>query len=184
MRQRRQLAGFDVMSQDGWEQFERLVPALFEGSQNAHQDFLGFGPTFAAVAVTVFSQDHRRPDFPFGAVAVEGDVELIEKREQLVFVPLQAFDQPAGVVVLPAGVDDRLQPLADFRAARDGHSLRQAAVLLAQPDRAADEPLEFLPKDGPVLAGGLVLRRVLQFAQQMRQALLRSRTRKRAQPNP
>ena len=60
------------------------MTALFERAIDAHQDPLDLRALPASIGVTVFANDHRRPDGPLGEIVVKGDARLVEEREQVV----------------------------------------------------------------------------------------------------
>ena len=51
-----------------------------------------------AIAVAVLADDDGRANLPLAVVVAEGYTRLIEKREQVVLTPTQAFDQTCGVL--------------------------------------------------------------------------------------
>ncbi len=75
--------------------------ALFECTEDAHQDGLTVGSVLTAVAVAVFSEDNGRANRSLGVVVVKGNTLLAQEREQVASVSPQAFDQALGVVAFP-----------------------------------------------------------------------------------
>ncbi len=160
------------MSRDWW-------PRCFQSTEDRHQHFLSEHAALGAVAEVVFEHDDGRSDFPLRMIVVEGNIELIQKRQQFAAMPPEPFDQTATVFVLPLGGDQPVEPGVQTIPARGERRGGQLPVRLAETDRIADLSLPLLAKRRPLIAGRFVLLGVFEFAQQMRQALLRSTTRDR-----
>ena len=74
---------------------DRVVTALLQGSEHAHQDRLGLGPVLAAVGVAVLSRDFGRSNLSLRVVVVEGNLGMVQESEQLGLVSL-AVASPIG----------------------------------------------------------------------------------------
>ena len=72
---------------------------MLDGSEDAHQDALGGGALVGGVGVAVLSHDHSWPNRAFGVVIVKRHVRLVEKREQIVLIFVEAFDQSFGLAI-------------------------------------------------------------------------------------
>jgi len=114
------LAGGEVVGQCVEGASDRIAAALFQRAEDGHQDGLAVGPALAAVALAVFADDHRRADCPFGAVVLEGNIRLVQAREQVVLMAPQALDQACLARVFAPRIDQFLQAGAS-RARREAH---------------------------------------------------------------
>ena len=157
----------------------RVVAALFERAEDAHQHGLAVGAALASVAVAVFAEDHRRADRSFGVVVVEGNSGLIEEREQVVLMPPEALYQASGVGVFPRPVDELGQPPVEAVPAGSVCLDGQLRLPPPQPDRVPHQSPQLLGEGRPMRARRLVLLRLFQLAQQMDQARLPRRARDR-----
>ncbi len=76
------MSGFCVGGEGIVDGGDGVMPTLFQGAEDAHQDGLAIGATLAAVAVTVFANDDGRADCPLGMIVVErnsrfGDISAV-----------------------------------------------------------------------------------------------------------
>ncbi len=86
------------------------MTALLQGSEDAHQDRLGFGPVLAAVGVTILPRDHGWSDLALAVVVVERDFGMVQEREQFGGMTPEALHQPARVALLPRLCQQFVQP--------------------------------------------------------------------------
>jgi len=94
------------------------MAALFESAIDTHEHRLSVGAARAPVGVTVFADDHRRPDGALGQIVVEGNPRLVEKRKQVVPMTAKTLEQPPRLAVLPSSLDQLVQPLVQPLATR------------------------------------------------------------------
>ena len=134
------MSGFRVGGEGIVDGGDGVMPTLFQGAEDAHQDGLAIGATLAAVAVTVFANDDGRADNPLGMIVVERNSRLVHKREQVVAVTAQAFDQTLGLLLFPRRIDHIRQTLVQPVAARLVLLSRQLVLSAAQPNRVAHQP--------------------------------------------
>jgi hypothetical protein len=125
------------------------MAALREGAVDAHQHGLDVGVPFAAVAVAVFADDHRRADGPFGEVVGEGHVVVFEEREQFVARPLQPLDQAAGLAVVSRRGEEFLQTRGNALALGGEQVGRPRVLLSLQPQRVGCQTAQFLGEGRP-----------------------------------
>ena len=62
--------GYDELFDCADDGADRVMTALFECAEDAHQDGLTVGSVLTAVAVAVFSEDNGRANRPLGVVVV------------------------------------------------------------------------------------------------------------------
>ena len=93
------------------------MSTLFQRSQDAHQDGLAIGSALAAVSVAVFANDDGGANDPLRMIVVEGNARLIQKREQVLAMTAQAFDQTFCLFVFPGHIDQQSKPLVQSVAA-------------------------------------------------------------------
>ena len=104
-------------------------------------------------------------------IVVEENSVLIQEREQVSLMPLQAFDQSLGVTIFPRFVDQFRQAKVETVSRRVG--LRRHRFFSSpQTNSIADQTSKFLRELRPMLAGRLALVGVFQLAQQMYQTRL------------
>src|ERR1700733_7019518 len=165
--ERWQLAGLEVSTNGLRHGGDGIVASLLQGAEDAHQDGLGFGSVLAAVGIAVLPRNHSRSDLTLAVVVVEGNLRMIQEREQLGGMPLQSLHQAARVALLPWLLQQFLQPHVQPSPPRRECRRRYFLPPLAQADRVADQSLQLLGKRGPVATGLMVMLRPLQVAQQM-----------------
>src|SRR6516165_2069252 len=154
------------------ESRDRIVAALLESPEYAHEDGLGLGTFLAAVCVDVLPHDDGRPDLSLCMVVVGGYVGVVEEREQLGLVPLQALDQTTRVPLLPLLCQQVVQPLLQPLPSRGESRRWQFATSLAEANRVADQPLQLLGERWPIVTRVVVMLGPFQVAQQVWQAFL------------
>ncbi len=93
-----------VGTQGGGDGSQRVVAALFQGPEDAHQHRLHLRPLLVAVAQAVLADDHRRADLTLGVVVVKRHLDTIQKREEVIAMAAEALAQPSRVGVVVRGV--------------------------------------------------------------------------------
>ena len=152
-----------------------IVAALCQSAEDAHQHGLAVGALLAAVAVAVFSNDDGGANDSLRMIVVEGNARLIQKREQVLAMTAQAFDQTFCLLVFPGRIDQLAKPLVQTVAARLVLFGCQFVLSPPQTNCVAHQPPELLGKGGPMFAGPFVFVDMLQVAQQVHQARLPQR---------
>ena len=148
------------------------MATLFQGRKNTHQNRLRFRAVLAAVAITVFTHDHAVADRPLRMIVVERDVLMIQKRQQLLPMTPQSFDQPFGFDVFPFVRDQSRQAVFDSFTQSFVLRVFQRRTLAPKPHRVTQNTFQSFRKLRPIAAFVLVLRNFLQIAEQVRQTLL------------
>ena len=145
------------------------MTSLFQRAVDTHQHRLSVRTTIAAVRVAVLANDHRGTNGPFGMIVLERHAGFVQKREQVLPMSPQTFDQPTSIRVLPVRLDQTLKSQTQTASFRSILGLWDA-LAFPKTDRVPQQATQFLGKHRPILVSTAIVLDILQVAKQMHQA--------------
>src|SRR5512135_2122524 len=110
------------------------MASLLQRAIDAHQYRLSVGSPLAPVAVAVLADHHCRTNRSLGVVVVEGNIRVVQERQQVVAMTPQPFDQTLRLRVVPRRGDQLVQADGQARTPR-GVLCGGDALSLLEPDR-------------------------------------------------
>jgi hypothetical protein len=85
-RERREGAGFEVLSEGLDDGVCGIIPSDFERAKDGHQDRLCPRPFVTAIALNHFAHNHSRTNLPLRMIVGRGNRGIIQKHQQ--FIPV------------------------------------------------------------------------------------------------
>jgi len=148
-----------------------MVTSLFQCAIDAHQHRLGIRASLAAIAIAVLTDQHGRSDRTFRMIVIKRHTRFVQKREQVILVTSQPFDQAAGFLVLSGGFNHG--PQTHIQAGPTRCPLGDREILaIPQANRITNQATQLLGKSRPIRVHTLVGFNLFQVTQQMDQAHL------------
>lgn len=151
----------------------RIVAAAFQSAKNRHQNRLRLRARFALVTLNHLAHNHRRAYFPFAVIVGGRNLRMAQKDQQFVPVFFQARGDSFDVPV--CGLNQH-QINQSFVQPVDARLKHRGIVFLPmiQSKCIAKQPLRLLGKFLPIRRHVDSIH-LLEFTQQMRQAILMRR---------